>query len=190
MVLFSEIELAYNDQQEYLISNDKGIERYLYNRPGQTGHIDIITGIRRCGKSTYMNQLSVSIKGDFSFFTFEDSRVFGFDVGDFPKLLQIMGTNKNAYFFIDPPYTIAGKRLYTYFDIDHKKLFELTSQLKGKFMLTYDDTPEIRQLAAKFKLNYKKIPMKTTLHYEKNEIIISDNFSWWTDSNIRKTIPQ
>ncbi len=99
MVLFSEIELAYNDQQEYLISNDKGIERYLYNRPGQTGHIDIITGIRRCGKSTYMNQLSVSIKGDFSFFTFEDSRVFGFDVGDFPKLLQIMGTNKNAYFF-------------------------------------------------------------------------------------------
>ena len=42
-----------------------------------------------------------------------------------------------------------------------------------------------RQLAAKFKLKYKTIPMKTTLHYEKNEIIISDNFSWWTDSNIR-----
>ena len=105
--------------------------------------------------------------------------------GDAFQVLEENIDNKNAYFFIDPPYTIAGKRLYTYFDIDHKKLFELTSQLKGKFMLTYDDTPEIRQLAAKFKLKYKKIPMKTTLHYEKNEIIISDNFSWWTDSNIR-----
>jgi len=100
MVLFSEIESAYNAQQESLMANDKGmIERYLHNKPGLTGHIDIITGIRRCGKSTYMRQLSTSIKGDLSFFTFEDSRVFGFDVGDFSKLLQIMGTNKSAYFF-------------------------------------------------------------------------------------------
>jgi DNA adenine methylase len=105
--------------------------------------------------------------------------------GDAFQVLEENKDNKNAYFFIDPPYTIAGKRLYTYFDIDHEKLFELTSQLKGKFMLTYDDTPEIRQLADKFKLMYRTIPMKTTLHYEKKEIIISDNFSWWTDSNIR-----
>jgi DNA adenine methylase len=105
--------------------------------------------------------------------------------GDAFQVLEENINNKNAYFFIDPPYTIAGKRLYTYFDIDHEKLFELTSQLKGKFMLTYDDTSEIRQLADKFKLMYRTIPMKTTLHYEKNEIIISDNFSWWTDSNIR-----
>jgi len=99
MVLFSEIESAYNSQQESLMASNKGIDRFLQNKPGQTGHIDIITGIRRCGKSTYMNQLSTSIKGDLSFFTFEDSRVFGFEVGDFPKLLQIMGTNKSAYFF-------------------------------------------------------------------------------------------
>jgi len=105
--------------------------------------------------------------------------------GDAFQVLEENINNKNAYFFIDPPYTIAGKRLYRYFDIDHEKLFELTSQLKGKFMLTYDDTSEIRLLADKFKLMYRTIPMKTTLHYEKNEIIISDNFSWWTDSNIR-----
>ncbi len=87
--------------------------------------------------------------------------------------------HQSAYFFIDPPYTIAGKRLYTHYDIDHQRLFEITAQLKGKFMLTYDDTPEIRKLADKYNLQYKTIPMKTTLHFEKNEIIISDNFSWW-----------
>ncbi|MCH5600053.1 DNA adenine methylase [Niabella ginsengisoli] len=105
--------------------------------------------------------------------------------GDAFQVLEENLDNKNAYFFIDPPYTIAGKRLYTHFDIDHENLFQLTAQLKGKFMLTYDDTPEIRQLTEKHNLQYRTIPMKTTLHFEKNEIIISDNFSWWADSNSR-----
>jgi DNA adenine methylase len=101
--------------------------------------------------------------------------------GDAFKVLEENLNNTNSYFFIDPPYTIAGKRLYTYFDIDHERLFELTAKLKGKFMLTYDDTAEIRQLAEKYKLQYRTTPMKTTLHFEKNEIIISDNFSWWIE---------
>lgn len=99
------------------------------------------------------------------------------------EVLEQNLNNKNAYFFIDPLNTIAGKRLYTYFDIDHERLFELTSKLSGKFMLTYDDTLEIRQLADNYHLQYKTIPMKTTLHLQKNEIIISDNFTWWIDSN-------
>jgi len=88
--------------------------------------------------------------------------------------------NKDAYFFIDPPYTVAGKRLYTHSDIDHEYLFYLTSKLQGKFMLTYDNTGEIQHLANKYDLHYKTIPMKTTHHLAKNEMIISDNFSWWT----------
>jgi DNA adenine methylase len=96
------------------------------------------------------------------------------------KVIERNSDNKNAYFFIDPPYTIAGKRLYTYFDIDHEQLFYLTSKIQGKFMLTYDDTEEIRALADKYQLAFRKIPMKTTHHLEKNEIIISDTFDWWT----------
>ncbi|MBI5915861.1 MAG: DNA adenine methylase [Bacteroidetes bacterium] len=95
----------------------------------------------------------------------------------FETIEKNMG-DKNAYFFIDPPYNLAGKRLYTHFDIDHEKLFELTAQIKGKYMLTYDDTPEIRELSKKYGLLFKTIPMKTTHHLEKNEIIISDNFDW------------
>ena len=105
--------------------------------------------------------------------------------GDAFEVIEQNLNNRNAYFFIDPPYTIAGKRLYTYFNIDHERLFELTAQLQGKFMLTYDDTPEIRQLAKKYNLQYRTMPMKTTLHIEKNEIIISDNFTWWTESKSR-----
>ena len=99
--------------------------------------------------------------------------------GDAFPILEFHKNNKSAYFFIDPPYTKAGKRLYTHFDIDHDKLFYLTAKLSGKYMLTYDDTPEIRELAKKYNLKYKTIPMKTTHHVQKNEIIISDNFEWW-----------
>ena len=102
-----------------------------------------------------------------------------FKSGDAFEILAENIENESAYFFIDPPYTIAGKRLYTYFEIDHEKLFYFSSQLKGRFMLTYDDTAEIRMLAKKYNLPYRTIPMKTTHHSEKNEIIISDNFNWW-----------
>jgi DNA adenine methylase len=108
-----------------------------------------------------------------------------FITGDAFEALEKNLDNEQAYFFIDPPYTVAGKRLYTYFNIDHERLFALTAQLKGKFMLTYDDTTEIRQLANKYSLDFRTIPMKTTHHLQKNEIIISDNFSWWTESNSR-----
>ncbi|BAW79979.1 D12 class N6 adenine-specific DNA methyltransferase [Candidatus Nitrosoglobus terrae] len=104
----------------------------------------------------------------------------GFIRGDAFEVLEQNLNNHKAYFFIDPPYTVAGKRLYTHFDIDHERLFLLAAQLKGKFMLTYDDTKEIRILADKYGLDFRTIPMKTTHHLQKNEIIISDNFSWWT----------
>ncbi len=86
--------------------------------------------------------------------------------------------NPLCYFFIDPPYVVAGKRLYTHFEINHAHLFELTAALTGRFLLTYDDTPEIRNLAEKYGLLHTTVPMKTTHHVEKRELLISDNFDW------------
>lgn len=94
------------------------------------------------------------------------------------EVIEQYAGDQNVSFFIDPPYTIAGKRLYTYFDIDHEKLFASVAMLRGRFMLTYDDTEEIRCLAHKYSLKFKTIPMKTTHHLQKNEIIISDNIDW------------
>ena len=102
-----------------------------------------------------------------------------FIMGDAFEELNRIKDEAETFSFIDPPYTKAGKRLYTHFDIDHEALFAATEQLKGKFMLTYDDTEEIRCLADKYNLDFRTIPMKTTHHIQKNEIIISDNFDWW-----------
>ena len=111
------------------------------------------------------------------------SQKITFAKGDAFKVIERNLNNTSAYFFIDPPYTIAGRRLYSHFEIDHVRLFDLTSQLEGKFMLTYDDTSEIRELADKFGLQYRTIRMKTTHHLEKRELIISDNFRWWPESD-------
>lgn len=94
------------------------------------------------------------------------------------EVMEQYAERKEAVFFIDPPYTIAGKRLYTHFDLDHEKLFALTSRLKGHFMMTYNDTPEVRNWAEKYGLPFCTIPMKTTHHLEKNELIITDNLDW------------
>lgn len=99
--------------------------------------------------------------------------------GDAFDTIENNKNNPECFFFIDPPYTVAGKRLYSHFSVDHEKLFLMAAQIKGRFMLTYDDTWEIRSLAEKYSFPHKTIPMKTTHHLQKNEIIISDNFNWW-----------
>ena len=104
-----------------------------------------------------------------------------FQQGDGFELIEENLNNAQVYLFLDPPYVLAGKRLYTHFELEHERLFALCAQFKGKFMLTYDDHPEIRQLAAKYHLDFRTMPMKTTHHLKKQEIILSDNFTWWPD---------
>lgn len=97
------------------------------------------------------------------------------------NIMRQQQNNSNAYFFIDPPYTIAGRRLYNLFDVDHRQIFEIISKLQGHFLLTYDDTTEIRNFAEEFSLSYKTIPMQTTHLIKKEELLISDNFEWFDD---------
>ena len=98
--------------------------------------------------------------------------------GDAFKIIELEKDNPMAFFFIDPPYTIAGKRLYTHYEVNHCRIFELASQMRGHFLLTYDNTEEIRHYAETFHLKYKTFPMQTTHLITKEELLISDNFNW------------
>lgn len=84
--------------------------------------------------------------------------------------------NKKALFFIDPPYTVggkkAGKRLYKFNVIDHQKLFYEMSRINGYFLMTYDDASEVIQLANKYEFKVTKIPMKNSHHDLKYELLI------------------
>ena len=99
--------------------------------------------------------------------------------GDAFDYMEKLIDDTNAFFFIDPPYTVAGRRLYTHFEVDHHRIFDIASRIKGHFLLTYDDTPEVRKWAEEFNLPYMTIPMQTTHIITKEELLISDNFEWY-----------
>ncbi|MDT8303482.1 MAG: DNA adenine methylase [Sedimentisphaerales bacterium] len=84
----------------------------------------------------------------------------------------------HTVFFIDPPYTVAGRRLYKYHKIDHEELFDLISTVEGDFILTYDDAEEIEQLAIQHNFMVKRVIMKTTHHTTKYELVIGNNLNW------------
>ena len=99
--------------------------------------------------------------------------------GDAFEVMEDKLDNKEAFFFIDPQYTVAGRRLYNHFEVDHRRIFELANRMQGHFLLTYDDTDEVRGWADEYGLPYMTIPMQTTHLITKEELLISDNFEWY-----------
>lgn len=100
MVLKTEIEQAYFTQQEIIKSKVTFVPRtYIKKISGKGKHIEVLSGIRRCGKSTLMKLLMQKIKKPIAYFNFEDARINGFEVNDFQKLDEIIGKGKAAYFF-------------------------------------------------------------------------------------------
>ena len=102
--------------------------------------------------------------------------------GDGIEIITNFFQHKNAVFFIDPPYSAAGKsagrRLYTHFELDHNRLFDTVSKAEGDFLMTYDDNPEIRGLAEKFNFECELVAMKNTHHAEMKELLIGRELSW------------
>jgi DNA adenine methylase len=99
--------------------------------------------------------------------------------GDGFVLLEEQRADKDSVFFIDPPYTLAARRLYTKWEIDHRRLFAAMRVCKGDFLMTYDNTPEIAALAADFGFQSKAVTMKNTHHAKMTELLIGRDLSWF-----------
>ena len=95
----------------------------------------------------------------------------------FSVIEKYKGVN-NSCFFIDPPYTVAGKRLYKYHKIDHQLLFDLFRNSTGDFIFTYDTNKEILEMAKKFNFQISLVPMKNTHNILMEELIIGKDLSW------------
>ena len=100
MLLKRDIELAYHAQHGQVEKTHGVIERKFLQSFNSAGkHIEVISGIRRCGKSTLMKQIIQTRYQKTAYFNFEDARVYGFEVSDFPKLDEVIGRGIDAYFF-------------------------------------------------------------------------------------------
>lgn len=89
-------------QDDVLKSQVAGVERELLGEVDLgTEHAVIISGVRRCGKSTLLKQLMKKV-GGCHYFNFEDPRAINFEVSDFHLLeraFEEVGEGYDYYFF-------------------------------------------------------------------------------------------
>ena len=96
--------------------------------------------------------------------------------GDGIEVINNYLDNPNVAFFIDPPYTAggnkAGKRLYSHNELDHSNLFALMAEVKGNFLMTYDDSDEVENMARNNGFFIRKVLMKNTHNRKMYELLI------------------
>jgi len=103
MVLASDLKDVASSQKKELEGFDYGIPRNqleeLDSSPPRFARI--LVGVRRCGKSTLMQQIRRK-NGGGKYFNFEDPRISGFQAEDFQKLLGALQDaygESNSYYF-------------------------------------------------------------------------------------------
>ncbi len=102
--------------------------------------------------------------------------------GDGLELIKQNAHRSDVAFFIDPPYTAAGKRagrrLYTHCELNHEELFDSVDTVSGDFLMTYDTAEGVQELARKHNFDTERVAMKNTHHARMAELLIGRNLDW------------
>lgn len=106
----------------------------------------------------------------------------GFVSGDAFKIIDDHRGDTETVFFVDPPYTAskkqAGRRLYKYHELSHQVLFKVMREIAGDFLMTYDDSEEVRSLAAENGFEVKPVDMTGTHNARRTELLIGRKLDW------------
>jgi uncharacterized protein len=113
MILKSDIRKIWELQNEMLSQAEPGIPREIsagFNIPAQ--YALIVTGIRRCGKSTLLHQLLKNQYKEAFYMNFDDNRLFGFDHSDLLRLDDVIREEGSRLLFFDELQEIPGWEQY------------------------------------------------------------------------------
>ncbi|MEK6887457.1 MAG: ATP-binding protein [Candidatus Aenigmatarchaeota archaeon] len=128
MILKEELREIVKTQRKSILESEVGVMRE------KTSEMDIsmpfaivISGIRRCGKSTVLRQL-IKKKDKFYYFNFEDPRTASFEVVDFQKLKDVFTEEfgKADCYFFDEIQNVQKWELFVRQMLDQKMHFVLT----------------------------------------------------------------
>jgi len=128
MILKETLKAIVKAQRRELSSYDPGIEREAFGKIFlDVPFAVVISGIRRCGKSTLLRQV-MKQKHSAYYFKFEDPRAENFEVADFEKLDEILREEygDSEYYFFDEIQNVEKWELYVRKMLDGKKRFLLT----------------------------------------------------------------
>ena len=112
------IEQVVASQLERLQKLDSGMLRDLPKNLLLDSHALIITGIRRCGKSTLMQQIMKAGSKQALYLNFEDPRLSGFDTSDFNRLHEMAVERQINTFYFDEIQNTSGWESFVRFRLD------------------------------------------------------------------------
>ena len=112
------IEQIIDSQKERLSLLDTGMKRKLPDINTLKSHALIITGIRRCGKSTLLQQINRTFTGETLYLNFEDPRLAGFNLDDFNRMHEIIVSRGINLLFFDEIQNIERWESYVRFRLD------------------------------------------------------------------------
>ena len=113
MIQESVLQQVIDTQKKKILRLNVGFEReVLPKMPTLQSHALIVTGIRRCGKSTLLKQLIDENESQKLFLSFEDPRLFNFELSDFEILDRIIENSKCETLFLDEIQVVEGWELY------------------------------------------------------------------------------
>jgi len=107
------IALVIDSQRGAFLKRDSGLLRdSLLDVPVADSFATIITGIRRCGKSTLLLQLLRRDYQDAIYLNFDDIRLSGFEIGDFTRLHKEIEKRAIRVLFFDEIQVVEGWEKY------------------------------------------------------------------------------
>lgn len=125
MIKRQDIAQTVISQRENVLSNTDTFPRQLLGNIDlqHPQYADIITGIRRCGKSTLVEQLMQQYAEDSFYLNFDTPALFGFTIEDFRTLDDEIKQSGAHYLFFDEIQVVTGWESYVRSRIDaHNKI--------------------------------------------------------------------
>ncbi len=113
MILKSTLEEIAKAQMSNLLKWDSGLPRHATATiPVLTSHALIISGIRRCGKSTVLHQLLRENNEHTFYLNFEDPRLFELEHNDFSRLDDVIADLESRALYFDEIQVVDGWERY------------------------------------------------------------------------------
>jgi len=185
MMNLSKLEEVAADQLNNFKNKDIGITRDIdFKKYLKTKQITVISGIRRCGKSTLLAQFSKKFKS-FYYLNFDDERLINFNVSDFNNLMVAWQKKYSAKtILLDEIQNVENwewfvRRIYEegykiFITGSNAKLLssELTTRLSGRYFKI-----ELYPFSFKEFLDFKKIDYRK--NDTKNKVKILKSFDYY-----------
>lgn len=166
---------------------DLGFSTFFLNRTNFSGVINggVIGGLKQWGRykiDCRYNKKNLILRIKEIVKHKKDIHIYNLDAMELVKKIQKKSKNSQTIFYFDPPYYLKGESLYFnhYKHDDHRKVNDEIKKIKNaRWIVSYDNTPEIKKLYRGFKkIEYSLIHTaretrlgKEVLFFNKNLIV-------------------